>query len=146
MSLVPRPASSLEALPLPLPLSLSQETVTVPLLDLYDLLTRRTRKELPVPDLTRATTVKKAKRGYRRLSMTIMVAEYNLIAAMAQQEDRSPEQQALHMLRQLLKELHAEAIKAGYRESVAGREAEDGTAEDAVDPHGFALGEVARTE
>lgn len=152
MSLVPRPSSELRA-----STDLRRETVTVTLLDLYDLLMRAQRKDRAMPDLNNATTTKTTKRGYRRISMTLKLAEYEVIAKMAEAEDRTPDQQALHMLRRLIGELHVEAIKSAYREAEA-RRADDAEWEgdadpikhdldqDGVDPHGIELGSVTRTE
>ena len=139
MSLVPRPPSLPSHL---IPSDLAEQTVTVPLLDLYDLLMR---KERPMTEpKTKAT-----KRGYRRVSMLLPVQEYDLIARMAEREERTPDQQATHMVRQLLRELHVEAIRTAYTEAVDRREAQggdNGMPEETVDPHGIELGEVTRTE
>lgn len=152
MSLVPRNPSPMSPL-----VSLLQETVTVPLLDLYELLMRAQSAESAErkdPQMT-APKTQATKRGYRRLSMVLKVAEYEMIAAMAEQEDRTADQQALHMVRRLLSELQVEAIKDGYRQAVSRRQeallSEEGDREgqedgESVDPHGIELGEVNRTE
>jgi hypothetical protein len=61
--------------------------------------------EKPMPDLSQATSVKRVKRGYRRVSMMLKVSEYDVIAQMAEQENRTPDQQAAYMLRRLLSDL-----------------------------------------
>lgn len=90
------------------------ETVTLRVADLYDFLTR---KEQPMPDLNQATSVKKVKRGYRRVSMLLKLEEYNAIAGMAEQESRTPDQQAAYMLKRMLSELQVESIRGAYREA-----------------------------
>lgn len=86
MSLLPAPPTSLAIL---------EETVTVRVADLYELLTR---KGLPMTEpKTRGT-----KRGYRRVSMMLSVAEYNRLAAQAEEQTRTPDQQALFLLRRVL--------------------------------------------
>jgi hypothetical protein len=131
MSLVPRPLYP--------PMELLTQTVTIAVTDLYDLLTR---KETPMPELTRATTVSRTKRGYRRISMTLKLAEWEIIARMAEVEDRTPDQQALHMLRRLI----AQNITLDERLTENGEVGGAGNPEDAVDPHGLTLGSVTRTE
>jgi hypothetical protein len=98
-------------------LTLLDETVTIRVADLYEYLFRR-RGGSTMPDLNQATTVKRAKRGYRRISMLLKVSEYETIAQIAEQESRTPDQQAAHMLRKLLIELQTEAIRRGYKEAV----------------------------
>lgn len=83
-----------------------EETVTVSVADLYDYLSRHTgHEEEPMPDTNAATTVKKVKRGWRRVSMNLRLAEYDLLARMAEEEERTPDQQAAFLLRQKLNEM-----------------------------------------
>jgi hypothetical protein len=89
MSMIPAPPSAL------IQSGLLRQTVTIPLTDLYDLLTR---KGLTMTEpKTRGT-----KRGYRRVSMMLPLAEYTRLSAMAEMQTRTPDQQALFLLRQML--------------------------------------------
>lgn len=81
-----------------------EQTVTIPVVDLYDFLTRR--KDDPMPDLNQATSVKRVKRGYRKVSMTLRLHEYETLSRIAERETRTPDQQAAHMMRDLIKELN----------------------------------------
>lgn len=90
------------------------DTITIPLVDLYDFLTR---KERPMPEPTQTTTTRKTKRGYRRLSVLLKSSDYNMIAGMAEDENRTAEQQAAHMLHKMLIELQADVIRTAYRQA-----------------------------
>jgi hypothetical protein len=85
-------------------LRLLEQHVTIPVTDLYDLLTRKDRA---MPDLNNATTVGRAKRGYRTVKMTLKLNEWEFLSDLADAEDRTPDQQALHLLRQIIKEHQA---------------------------------------
>lgn len=76
----------------------------------------------------------KTRRGFRRLSLVIRTAEYDLIAKIAEEEQREPAQQAAFMLRRLLVELEAEAIKGVYREAEDRRASDDGPDYDVEEP------------
>lgn len=110
---------------------LLNQTVTIPVVDLYDFLTRR--KDDPMPDLNQATTVKRVKRGYRKVSMMLTVGEFEMLSKMAELETRSPDQQAAHMMRRMLVELQSEAIKTAYRDAEQRRELADGTVQEERD-------------
>lgn len=88
---------------LPRPRATIEETVTVSVADLYDYLSRHV--EEPMPDTNATTSVKKMKRGWRRLSMSLRVHEYDLLAKIAEEESRTPDQQAAYLLRQKLAEM-----------------------------------------
>jgi hypothetical protein len=104
--LVPRSRSALAS---------NEDTVTVAVADLYDFLNRH--MEEPMPELEKATTTRKLKRGWRKISMNLRVAEYDTLAKMAEEEERTPDQQAAYLLRQKLSDLAVDAIKAAYREA-----------------------------
>jgi hypothetical protein len=63
-----------------------------------------------MPDLNQATSVKRAKRGYRRVSMLIKTSDYEMLSKMAEEESRTPDQQAAFLLRLKLQELYDQAI------------------------------------
>ena len=111
----------------------ADETVTVRVSDLYDYMRRHASlEELPMPDTNSATTVKKVKRGFRKVSMTLRVQEYEMLAQMAAEEERTADQQAAYLLRQKLSELSVEAIKGAYREAEARRNGEAEEMEEVV--------------
>ena len=132
-----------------IPLAVADEpTVTIRVSDLYYYMLRKTdgpTKEIPMPDFANADaeptqtqargTRRAAKRGYRKLALTIRVAEYDLLEKMAEEEQRSPDQQAAYLLRQKLRDLEVEAIKLTYREAEERRE-------DAGAPDGQYLDEI----
>jgi hypothetical protein len=107
-------------------------TVTIPVVDLYDLLTR---EEIPMPTAPNQT---KTKRGYRRLSFVVKLAEYDLLSQIAEAESRTPDQQALWFLRRAFSEVQTEAIRGAYREALNRRisdaEEENGVAIDPEEP------------
>jgi len=107
-------------------------TVTIPVVDLYDLLTR---EEIPMPT---APNQPKTKRGYRRLSFVVKLAEYDLLSQIAEAESRTPDQQALWFLRRAFSEVQTEAIRGAYREALNRRmsdaEEENGVAIDPEEP------------
>jgi hypothetical protein len=71
----------------------------------------------------------RAARGFRRVSFTVRVNEYELLSRLAEQQSRTPDQQALYFLRQALLEVESVSYRAAYREAEARREAdEDGVA------------------
>jgi hypothetical protein len=100
MSLIPAPQTSLAIL---------EETVTVRVADLYDLLTR---KGLMMTE----PKARPAKRGYRTISMALPVKEYEYLSRLAEEQTRTPAQQALYLLRQ---RLQTDAIKDSVRGSGA---------------------------
>ena len=110
----------------PSPLAILDETVTVPVADLYDLLTR---KERPMPETNRSP---RAPRGFRRVTVTLPSDIYRLLEGMAREESRSPEQQAAFMLRRVFSEL-AEEAKAHTRMAAYGRALSDAERADADD-------------
>lgn len=111
--------------------SLLDLTVTIPVVDLYDFLMR---EERPMPDLNQATSVKRAKRGYRTVRMTLATREYEALAKMAEVETRTPDQQAAHMLRALMSNLENNARTLDARLSGAWGEDDNGIAVSAIDP------------
>jgi hypothetical protein len=122
MSMVPAPPTSL---------ALLDETVTIPLTDLYDLLTR---KGLTMTE----PKTKPVKRGYRRVTMLLPAKDYEYLSRLAAEQTRDPAQQALYLLRQKLEEVSDDRLNA-----VSFRERDNG---EALDAHGIELGEVTRTE
>ena len=92
------------------PDELLEATVTILVADLYDYLTRH--EEEPMPDMDKATTVRKVKRGWRRVSMNLRLQEYDFLARMAEDQERTPDQQAAYLLRQKLEEINDEALSA----------------------------------
>lgn len=107
-----------------------EDTVTVSVADLYDFINRH--KEEPMPDLNAATSVKKVKRGWRRLSMSLRVHEYDLLSKMAEEESRSPDQQAAYLLRQKLNEMVEAPLGNGSLGDLGEAEMEEVMIEDAA--------------
>lgn len=91
--------------------SLLDLTVTIPVVDLYDFLTK---EENPMPT---APNQPKTKRGYRRVSFVVKLSEYELLSQIADAESRTPDQQALWFLRRAFTEVQSEAIRGAYREA-----------------------------
>jgi hypothetical protein len=78
-----------------------------------------------MPELSKATSVKRAPKGFRTIKMTVPSAVYALLTRIAETESRTPDQQAAHFLRMKLSEVQVDAIKDAYNGAVAGRVASE---------------------
>lgn len=70
-----------------------------------------------MPDLNKATSVTRAKRGYRTVRMVLPVNVYDLLTKIGEMSFRTPDQQAAYYVNQALSDVQADAIRMAIREA-----------------------------
>lgn len=78
------------------------------------------KAEVQVPQKTPRRV---ARRGFRRVSLMLRTKEYEYLATLAEEQDRTPDQQAAHLLRLKLQDVGYERAEQA---SLEGRDATDG--------------------